>query len=287
LSEAGAIPEVQYRLRWRDGSPRPGAHHNRRRGSGGHFRELTDLLQHPDPRRIDLRASARDPFNKVYVRLTDHRSAASVFLVADTSASMSFAPCGASLRGSVIALARTLAVSATQIGDAFGWLALTGRGSVFRPATRSKNVALHTLDELARLPASGPLDIAGAHTLAQDLPRRRALVLIASDFLWPETYLRAVLDALRRHECIPIILTQRATFEWLPRWGLCLLRDLESGRSRLMLLRPGLKQRLLEEHAERQRRLSAILLEHGLAPCYMEDGFHADSLNRHFLAMAG
>jgi hypothetical protein len=111
------------------------------------------------------------------------------------------------------------------------------------------------------------------------------LVLIASDFLWPEDYLRALLGALTHHDCVPVVLTQRATFDWLPRWGICLLRDLETARTRLMLLRPVLKRRLLEEHADRQRRLAAIFLEHGLSPCFMEDGFHAESLNRHFLSL--
>ncbi|TAN51142.1 MAG: hypothetical protein EPN21_07340 [Methylococcaceae bacterium] len=49
-----------YRVPWRYGGFRPGIHASRHAGSGQLFQRLAGLLDYPDPRRLDLRASLTD-----------------------------------------------------------------------------------------------------------------------------------------------------------------------------------------------------------------------------------
>jgi hypothetical protein len=96
---------------------RAGAHRGRLSGAGGLFRDLVSLLEHPDPRRIDLRASARDPFEQLYVRRFEQKTAITVFALVDVSASMGFA--GNMRKLEVAAAICAGSSSARRTGDKF------------------------------------------------------------------------------------------------------------------------------------------------------------------------
>src|SRR6186713_2204091 len=86
---------VPYVLRWRPSTVTAGAHLSTRVGSGGDFRQYASLLRYPDPRRIDLRLTLRDPAGEIHVRQYSQRSAVNVIVLVDLSGSMSFAGSGA------------------------------------------------------------------------------------------------------------------------------------------------------------------------------------------------
>ncbi|MEI9901029.1 MAG: DUF58 domain-containing protein [Hyphomicrobium sp.] len=83
-------PDIPYRLPWRHA--RAGVHRSKLEGSGGFFRDVVPLVRSPDPRRLDLRISARDPFGGLHVRRFEHKAAVTVYVLVDVSASMGF--CG-------------------------------------------------------------------------------------------------------------------------------------------------------------------------------------------------
>ncbi|MEQ1670976.1 MAG: VWA domain-containing protein, partial [Hyphomicrobium sp.] len=80
-----------YRIAWRTSGIRAGAHKGRMAGSGGLLRANVPLVQQPDPRRIAIRESLRDPAEQVLVRQTQQLSAVPVYVLIDVSASMGFA----------------------------------------------------------------------------------------------------------------------------------------------------------------------------------------------------
>ena len=88
---SAAVRELHYRV----GAPVlghfPGHHRSTRGDSGFEFRGHAALLDAPDPRRLDLHASLRDPFGDWRVRVYSQRKAIPVVVVADLSASMGFA----------------------------------------------------------------------------------------------------------------------------------------------------------------------------------------------------
>jgi uncharacterized protein (DUF58 family) len=279
---AQRIPEFEYRRGWAGRGLLPGIHRSRMRGVGELFREYVPLQQFPDPRRLDLRAMARDPMEGVHVRVFERRTAIRLYLVADLSRSMLFAPEASSVRDWLLDLARSMAASAHAIGDRFGFVGAASAATepAHWPAQRARSAAFEAIDALREIaPGRGAEGIADA---LHHLPRERALVFLASDFHWPAALLDEVLDGLGHHDCVPIWFRARQAFDWLPRWGLCRLEDLESGRSRLCFLRPRLRERVLAAARAHQRELERVFLSHGCLPCVMEGSFDADRLSAYF-----
>ena len=277
--------EILYLPRWRPRGSRVGAHRGRDAGGLGTYRDQVPFLSLPDARRIDMRATLRDPFEGVHVRRFEARTAVEVWALVDLSASMRFQ--GAADR---MALARDLCVglagSATRIGDGFGLIGCDEaiRRDLYLPATRRRGPALSMADRLGAVEgvttsAAGMLD--AAHQLAG----RPKLVFVISDFRWPETLIGRVFGSLALHDAVPVLLADSAEDEGLPDWGLAELEDLEGAGRRLVFLRPSLRRRWIDQERERRERLRAAAVTAGVrAPFVLYDRFDADALSRHLLS---
>ena len=269
---------VPYTLRWRPGTVAAGAHVGTREGSGGAFRGHTSLLRHPDPRRIDLRVTLQDPMGGIHVRQFSQRSAVDVIALVDLSGSMSFVDIVP--RPLVVAeLCAVLAASAHKMGDRFGLIGCDAgvREDVFVAPTRRRGLDLQVMQLLARqLPTSATA--VGLVAGARRIPVKRSFVFLLSDFLMPLEAIDNVLSALWRHDVVPVVFGERNGLERLPEWRLAQLRDLETGRRRLLLLRPSVMnawRRLQEEHHEALRNLFA---RHGRAPLRLFDRLDVEAL---------
>ncbi|MBB4200159.1 MxaS protein [Rhodoblastus sphagnicola] len=278
-----APPEIVYRLRERIHSHMAGAHPSAALGGYGRFHDQTTFLRHPDARRIDLRASLRDPFEDIHVRRFAERRAADVYAVVDLSASMAVA--GACVK---IELARTVALalawSAPGVGDRFGLIgcAERERSPVFQPATRARAVALRAADSLrAELCAGRAAD--GFVATAGLLGQRRSLVFLISDFRWPPGLVESVLGRYAAHDVVAVVLVDSEE-ENPPDWGLMALADSESGERRLVFMRPALRRRWAEREQERQARL-AFLAGRGRPPIFLRDRFDPADFSRRLLAV--
>ncbi|MFO1101844.1 MAG: DUF58 domain-containing protein [Methylocystis sp.] len=267
-----AVVDILYRPRGRFAANHVGAHSSSEIGGFGVFRDQASFMRYPDARRIDIRATLRDPFGATYVRRFEQRAAIDVYALVDLSASMGFV--GAADRFRVaVELCAALAYSATRIGDRFGLLpydgALIDRSS--SPATRSRSVALAAVERLiGETPrgssARGVLDATAA------LGATRKLVCLISDFRWPERLIELAFDALAPHDVAPIVLVDSVESA-PPKWGMLQLRDSESGRRRSLLMRPALQRRwMAAEHARRQS-LAHLLSRRSRAPIYVADRF--------------
>jgi hypothetical protein len=58
--------------------------------------------------------------------------------------------------------------------------------------------------------------------------------------------------------------------------------DIESGRRRLLWLRPSLRARWQQQLEERQQALDALFRRHRLRPLRVLDGFDADAVTTYF-----
>ncbi|MEN9749947.1 MAG: mxaS, partial [Pseudomonadota bacterium] len=83
-------PLFDYHIGWKSKGKHPGRHKSNQRGMGIEFAGHTTLLSYPDPRRIDIRQSIRDPLGEIHVKIFNQRSATPVMIVCDLSASMNF-----------------------------------------------------------------------------------------------------------------------------------------------------------------------------------------------------
>lgn len=276
--------DIVYLPRWRPRGRRFGAHRGQEAGGLGTFRDQVSFLTLPDARRIDLRASLRDPFEGVHVRRFEMRNAVEVWALVDLSASMRFQGVGDRLRlaGDLCA---GLAASATRIGDGFGVIGCdrTIRADLYLPATRRRGPALDMAGQIAAARCDAA-DAEGLLEAARLLFGRPRLVFLVSDFRWPQTLIERVFAALALHDTVPVLLADSAEDAGLPDWGLAELDDLEGAGRRLVFLRPALKRRWIAREQDRREALRrTAAASSARAPFHLVDRFDAQALTRHLL----
>lgn len=276
--------DLPYRLAWRARTARVGAHRSSIAGAGGMFRDLTSLLDTRDPRRIDLRQSLRDPFDAIHVRRFEQSSAIAVSVLADVSASMTFA--GRTRKMTMLRdLVQAVATSSARSGDTFALFAADARirESLTQHATRSRSSIARTVSGLNNFDAHGS-GVAGLLAAADRVGNRRGLVFVVSDFLMPSTDLTSLFERLSRHDVVPIALYDSAEIDALPDWGLMELADLETGRRRLVVLRPSLKAAWRRRIEARRSAFRNIARRFGREPFEITDRIHWDRLSAHLMA---
>ena len=263
-----AASDLPYRISWMARSLRAGAHSSRYTGGTGMLRDVVPFLKSPDPRRIDLRQSLRDPFDQLHTRRFEQPASIDVVLLADVSGSMRF-----QRKSRIVAeLAETLAHSARRIGDRFGFIACDAsvRQELTVPSTRRRGGEAEMAQRiLAFRPAlRGTSGLAEA---ARSLAGRAKLIILVSDFQIPAPEIKTILDALEGQDVLPIILNDRAEVDGLPEWGLIEFTDLETAGTRLIFMRPRLKQRFIAAHAERMAKLISLLSRQTREPLVIVD----------------
>lgn len=273
--------DLPYRIVWRSRALRQGLHRSAQWGSGGLFRDLVSLIEYPDPRRIDLRQSLRDPYEALHVRRFEEKSQIGVTMLLDVSGSMAFE--GRAKKMELAAeLAEVFATAVRRAGDTFALYAADDevRDELGSPPTRSRAGQQDMVTALRTFVPSRR----GASALveaARKVAHKRNLVIVVSDFLLPETELEGVFETLSGHDVLPIRLVDSRENVDLPSWGLMELSDLETGRRRLVAMRPSLK-------AEWQRRIEArrsffrsLAARYGREPFEITDRILWDRLGAH------
>lgn len=275
--------EIYYRLRHPARGHFPGAHRSNRGESGYEFRGHARLVDAPDVRRLDLRASLRDPFGDWQVRVYSQRRAIEVQVVADLSASMAFS--GEIRRLDVLAdLASGLAASAWRAGDRYGFIGCGERvdPAWLLPATRSPGAGQAHAERL-RAAAPGFRSAHGLLDAHQHLGRRRALVFLVSDFHFDLTLLDPTLQRLAHHDVVPVVLWDRLEAGPAGAAGLLRMHDAETGSSELVWWRPALRRAWQARAEQRRAALGEIFQRHRLRPLRLDGHFDADAVTRHFV----
>ena len=273
--------EFQYRPPWPATSYHPGSHHGIQRGGGYELHGIVPLHVAGDPRRFDRRASLRDPFGQLLVRVFKQRSVIPVFLLADVSASMSFVgqTCTYAL---LIDIANSLAYSAFRVGDPFAFIACDTvvRDEFSVPLTRARGVGTLLSERLRRWAPSGA-DATGLLAGAEQVAGKRALVFLVSDFHLPIGLLRTVLDRLCPHAVVPVVLVDSSECR-VPGVGITHLYDPETKARRTILLRRSWARRFENKLLEHSERLIRCFADYDLRPLYVIDQFDADAVSRYF-----
>jgi len=282
MADAGSI-YVEYRVRWKTAGIRPGAFRGMQSGAGERFRGSVPLHARADPRRVDVRSSLRDPLGRIWVRDFEQNSALKVIVLADVSASMGFVGRHdkiQQLRRIAVAIART----AWRNGDAFGFHAANERPqpSLTLPARINRGAA-DWLDRRLAMHAPAGASARGLIESSGQLPHRRALVFLISDFHWPRDDLEQVLRGLAHHAIVPVVLWDPSEADAVHRHGIATLKDLESGKQRFVWLRPGLVDALRGRRDRHEEMLRHVCARAGCTPFFVRDRFDPLELTRYFL----
>jgi len=253
------------------------------RGAGA-FLGLQPLLAHPNPRRLDLRRSLTDPFGQWLVRNMSERVSVPLFVVADVSASMAAGDFSGK-RGAVADLVESTGLSAWRAGDPFGFVAADRavREDLFRPAAHARGIGSLLAQSLRELPFDGS-GAAGLRDAYRQLGRRRALVLLASDFHFELDLARQILASLAGHFVVPIVVWGEAeSAARVPERGFIEIGDSETAARRFLWLRPRVVERIRGALAARRAALRTLFVAHGLQAVFIDGAFDPDRLTHHFL----
>jgi uncharacterized protein (DUF58 family) len=205
-----------------------GQYHSVFKGSGISFSEVRQYAPGDDIRLIDWNVSAR--MNDAYIKLFTEEREMTVLLLVDMSASGRFGSVGQEKRELAAELAAVVAFSAIRNNDRVGLVVFTDRVEKFVPPKKGKKHVLRVVSEILSFePQHRGTRIAAGLDFLGHVARRRAVAFLVSDFLAPlESYERPLRIASRRHDIIPITVTDPLE-ETLPRVGLVEMEDPETG----------------------------------------------------------
>lgn len=275
--------DLPYRLFGRARGAAPGGHRAVGAGNNGAFLRHGSILDIPDARRIDVRASITDPFGGLKVRRFENRARIDVLVVLDLSGSMAFGRSGD--EDPIADFCATVAHAALRGQDRFGMVAAgpARKTELGLRATRRAGLADEVWRKVSNHPGSGR-GVARLIDMLDELPQRRSLVFVVSDFLLPEQDVEALLARLWRHDVAPVVVRSSATEIRLPRFGLVETRDLETGRRRTVLMRGSLRAAWLARAQERRAALDRLFRRHGRPAFDLVDRFDADAFADHLLS---
>ena len=275
--------EFHYRMPHRGSGWRQGSHPGLSLGMGQEFVSHRSLYDWPDPRRLDLRASLRDPRSDWLVRVNRQRSSLRVHVVVDVSASMGF---GSQRRKLDVAadFVDALGQSAFRIGDTLGMFAFDARArtDLFVPPMFSRGMGSLMSSMLASCqPAEAGSE--GLEEVAPHLVGRHGLIFLISDFHWPLDRLGGVLDLLASSLIVPLVIWDPAELQPPVKDALMSLQDTESSAHRTLWVRPKLRTRWAEAVEQRRTNLGAVCSPRGVRPFYVSSRFDGDAMSRYFL----
>ncbi|CAB3759602.1 DUF58 domain-containing protein [Paraburkholderia solisilvae] len=296
------IHEFHYRMPSRIGGYRPGSHRGSSVGDGQMFAAHARLFDHPDVRRLDLRASLRHTSRDWLVRMHRQHAAVTVQAVVDVSASMNFGSHRPKLE--VIGdFLDSLGRSAFRVGDPVGMLGFDTalRDDLLLPPRHHRGVGaamramLRTCCDSARrrtkATANQPNGTNRAHSAdgatglrdaAQRLGGRQGLVFVVSDFHWPLDTLRASFDHLAPAHIVPVVVWDPVEVEAPARDALLMLRDAESPQRHALWMRPKVRAQWHAAIARRRAEIDALCAAHGVRPFYLIGAFDPQALSRYF-----
>jgi uncharacterized protein (DUF58 family) len=253
-----------------------GDHRTAHRGTGTDLVGLREYVEGDDARHIDWNVTAR--LNEPQLRVFAEDRELTAWLVLDRSASMTV---GAPGRGKddvlselALVLARLFGRGGNRVGALLYDTALDSTGAVRTvPPGTGRRHALRIGAELART-AGGSRPGNGRHGSTTDLgamldtvaklARRRALIVVVSDFIGDGDWGRSLLRLVPWHEVVALRVIDAADDE-LPDVGLVVVEDAETGEQLVIdSSDPLLRARLRTGVEERDSRLAAGMRRAGV-----------------------
>lgn len=204
-----------------------GAYHSVFKGIGIAFSEVRQYQPGDDVRLIDWNVTAR--MRDAYVKLFVEEREMTVMLLVDASGSQLFGTREKPKSEVAAEVAALLAFSAIKNNDRVGLIIFTDRVERFVPAKKGKKHVLRVVSEILTFtPTSRGTDLKIGLDFLGRVAKRRSVAFLVSDFIAPGPYERALKIAQKRHDLVPIALTDPMEEE-LPPLGLVTFEDIETG----------------------------------------------------------
>lgn len=204
---------------------------SRFRGRGMDFDEVREYEPGDDVRSIDWSATART--GHTFVKKYREERQLTVLFVVDLSASGAIGAGEWTKREQAIEMTSLLALSAVHDDHRIGLVAFTDKVEAYLPPARGRRHAFRLVNELVGyVPAGRGTNLASALSFLREQLKRRAVIVVLSDFLLGKAGLGAARPELRAlshlHDVVAIRVGDKLDSE-LPAVGLLTLEDAESG----------------------------------------------------------
>jgi uncharacterized protein (DUF58 family) len=197
------------------------------RGDGTDFLDLRAYEWGDDVRHIDWNATAR--MDELLVRDFMEDRELTAWLLIDRSQSMTFGPAGRTKEHVLRELASVFGQLLVRNGNRVGAIIFDGERHWTLPPGQGRNQVLMLMHNLLRpVEAAASTDLAKLFGTAEQLVRRRSLVIVISDFVSEPGWERSLLRLTRRHEIVAVRVLDPRERE-LPDAGLLYVQDAETG----------------------------------------------------------
>jgi uncharacterized protein (DUF58 family) len=246
-----------------------GQYHAVFKGRGMSFDSVREYQPGDDVRTIDWNVTARSSSGAAFVKQYVEERELTVMLAVDLSASMDFGTRQIAKRKLAARIAAVLALSAVSNNDRVGLLLFSDRVEHFIPPKKGRAHVLRIVrDVLSTQPAGTTTRLDVACDYLAHVTRKRAVVFLLSDFLGSEASDERALGVLaRRHDLVPVVVSDAAERQWPTLTGLAALEDAETGE--LVWFDVGDPKTLLrwaQRSAVAVRRRDDHFRKHGLEP---------------------
>jgi uncharacterized protein (DUF58 family) len=235
-------------------------------GHGTEYGEARPYQPGDDTRHMDWAVTART--NEPHVRDTIADHELELWLILDTSSSLSFGTARATKHELAWSVAGAMALLASDGGNRVGSIRTTPHGQQTRPRfLPARSGASHVGAVLASLrtpPEDGNAgDLTASIEMVRRTARRRGMAVVVSDFLGPATWERSMRALGHRHELVAVEVTDPRESS-LPEVGLISVHDPETGRRRLVdTAQTNTRERYAELAVQRRVEVSQALARSG------------------------
>lgn len=241
-----------------------GQYHSRFKGQGIEFDDFREYQPGDDVRFIDWNVTARmnDPFVRKYVEERE----LTVMLCVDVSGSGDYGSLEDSKRERAAEIAAVFAFSAVQNQDKVGLTLFSNGIEQYLPARKGAPHALRILrDILNNEPKQQGTDIKSALDLALERIAHRALVIVVSDFITPDSAWEKSLRAVAaKHDVVAAQIMDPRELA-LPDAGRVCLEDPETGEQFLVnTSSPAVREEYERRVTQRQNALVHLLRRSGV-----------------------
>lgn len=227
-----------------------GAYQSVFRGQGIEFDEVREYMPGDDVRSIDWNVTARmgHPFVK---RFAEERELTILFLV-DISGSQTFGSGERSKAEVAAELTCLLALSAVKNQDKVGMVLFSDRIVKSVPPRKGRTAVMRLVREvLAAEETRHGTDIAAALRFLNKVQKRKAVVLVISDFM-DQGFIKELRVTSRKHDVICCPISDPREYA-LPNVGLIEIQDPETGELALLDTASGSVRREFKARAEQER----------------------------------
>lgn len=225
------IHQIKIRCRRYVDDVLAGSYHSAFKGKGMEFEDVREYQPGDEVRSIDWNVTAR--MQTPYIKNFKEERELTVTLLVDVSGSSFFGTIGGQKRGFITEISALIALSAIKNNDRVALLLFSEEVECYIPPGKGTKHVMRLIQTLTTFkPQKKKTSISTALNYLSKAQKKKGLVFVVSDFFAP-CFKKELSLACKRHEFVGIQVLDPSE-EKIPRLGLMVFKDLETGLSRLV-----------------------------------------------------